>query len=137
MAQALRAKLNALTREYLDFSALTRNNDIFGVSKEDEEEDEDAEDPKIRSNMFSFKFYLHLDSLVRSRSLELPGFGTSLVPVLDLANHSHSANAVYVLDEEQGVISLVESGETAIAKGGQICIKFVVPSSGLLTVQKC
>jgi hypothetical protein len=51
--------------------------------------------------------YIHLDSLVRSRSLEIPGSGTCMVPIVDLANHGGDAtNAVFWVDEHTGSVEL-------------------------------
>lgn len=47
------------------------------------------------SNLVHLKDWYLVDSWFRSRALELPRSGLSLVPCLDMANHSRNANAYY------------------------------------------
>ena len=48
-----------------------------------------------------------LDAWYRSRSLELPNAGESMVPCLDMANHAASANAYYEQNSDNSVTLLL------------------------------
>jgi hypothetical protein len=54
-----------------------------------------------------FPDWVLLDAWYRSRSLELPKAGESMVPCLDLANHSFSANAYYEQNSNDSVTLLL------------------------------
>ncbi|ETS82245.1 hypothetical protein PFICI_07247 [Pestalotiopsis fici W106-1] len=49
--------------------------------------------------------WIYLDALYRSRTLELPRSGESMVPILDMVNHSADANA-YFDETEDGEVRL-------------------------------
>ncbi|RPA84577.1 SET domain-containing protein [Ascobolus immersus RN42] len=93
----LSAKLVTLGRECADAVSATVNAglDIFYPEADS------------ASKELTLDEYVHLDSLVRSRSLEIPGSGTCMVPIIDLANHGgDSANAVFWVDEHTGAVEL-------------------------------
>ena len=54
--------------------------------------------------------WVWLDALFRSRSLELPRSGESLVPCLDLVNHSHQHTAYFEENDDHGVALLLRDG---------------------------
>jgi hypothetical protein len=56
------------------------------------------------------KDWIILDSWYRSRCLELPVAGESMVPVLDMANHSTDANCHYQQSSNGNVILLLRPG---------------------------
>lgn len=51
-----------------------------------------------------------VDAWYRSRVLELPSSGPSLVPCIDMANHSNDANAYYEENTEDEVVLLLRPG---------------------------
>lgn len=64
-----------------------------------------------------------VDAWYRSRVLELPRSGTSLVPCLDMANHSSQANAYY--DEtSEGEVVLLLRPESHIDAGEEVTISY-------------
>lgn len=64
-----------------------------------------------------------VDAWYRSRVLELPNSGPSLVPCIDMANHSNNANAYYEENSEDEVILLLRPGSN-VEKGGEITISY-------------
>ncbi|KAH8202841.1 hypothetical protein TruAng_003004 [Truncatella angustata] len=56
--------------------------------------------------------WVYFDALYRSRSLELPKSGESMVPVLDMINHSSHANAYFDENNEGEVRLLIRKGHT-------------------------
>lgn len=92
LERPLAAKLLSLGREHADAISVTTNADLdifYGGEGE-----------------LSLAEYIHLDTLVRSRSLEVPGSGTCLVPIIDLANHDDSANAYFCYFHETTFYSI-------------------------------
>ncbi|KAM0273935.1 hypothetical protein ACHAQH_008106 [Verticillium albo-atrum] len=72
-----------------------------------------------------------VDAWYRSRSLELPSAGVSMVPVLDLANHAPAANAYYEESEkrESDVELLLRPG-SAVSAGDEVTISYGAGKSG-------
>ncbi|KAK5657346.1 hypothetical protein OQA88_3411 [Cercophora sp. LCS_1] len=66
--------------------------------------------------------YLRLDALYRSRCLELPRSGESLVPCIDMLNHSSSATAYY--DETSSSVDLHLRPGSVIKAGNEITISY-------------
>lgn len=64
-----------------------------------------------------------LDAIYRSRSLELPSSGESMVPCLDLANHSTQATARFE-EVSQDQVTLVLRDGLGISKGQEITIDY-------------
>lgn len=96
----LTAKFLSLGREQADVVSATvaEGLDIFYP---------DQEGASPGSKELTLEEYIHLDTLVRSRSLEIPGSGTCLVPIVDLANHGgDAANAMFWVDEHTGAVEL-------------------------------
>lgn len=75
------------------------------------------------SNSVCLRDWHLVDSWFRSRALELPRSGLSLVPCLDMANHHDDANAYY--DETaQGQVLLLRRPGHAINPGDEITISY-------------
>ncbi|KAF3013997.1 hypothetical protein E8E14_008977 [Neopestalotiopsis sp. 37M] len=80
--------------------------------------------------------WVYLDALYRSRSLELPKSGESMVPILDMVNHSANANAYFDETEDGEVKLLVRRGHTIKAptlgtgSGEEITIDYGQGKSG-------
>lgn len=75
------------------------------------------------SNLVQLKDWYLVDSWFRSRALELPRSGLSLVPCLDMANHRQNANAYY--DETaQGQVLLLHRPGHAVNRGDEITINY-------------
>lgn len=70
-----------------------------------------------------FLDWITLDSLYRSRCLELPTIGEALVPVLDMVNHSYEANAIYEQTSNKGV-SLLLKPSIQLDQGSEITISY-------------
>ncbi|KAJ0148276.1 hypothetical protein HZ326_9080 [Fusarium oxysporum f. sp. albedinis] len=64
-----------------------------------------------------------VDAWYRSRCLELPRSGHAMVPVLDMANHSHSQTAYYDEDGEDNVVLLSRPG-MEISIGDEVTISY-------------
>jgi hypothetical protein len=109
---ALEAKLKSLQKEYDYLRAATE--DIAWCSKYWW----DAED-----GLLSFDDWLHVDSMYRSRALEFPGIGDSMVPCIDMANHaSNDATAALYETDGQGNAILLIRDHFNLNEGDEITI---------------
>ncbi|GAW17112.1 hypothetical protein ANO14919_065620 [Xylariales sp. No.14919] len=94
LESAISAKLGALTREFNRLqdatTSLARWNELIEVNES-----------------ITLRDWILLDALYRSRSLDLPGSGESMVPCLDLVNHSNPATAYFEENPEGGVVLLL------------------------------
>lgn len=71
----------------------------------------------------SLRDWVRLDALYRSRSLELPKSGESMVPCIDMINHSHNFSAFY--DEtEAGDVALMLRPGAALEEGQEVTISY-------------
>ncbi|KAF8545520.1 hypothetical protein BDD12DRAFT_721716 [Trichophaea hybrida] len=68
--------------------------------------------------------WIHVDSLFRSRSLELPSHGTSLVPILDFANHAEDANAFFAVNDEGEATLDLRPGIPPLKDGDEVTIDY-------------
>jgi hypothetical protein len=68
--------------------------------------------------------WIHVDSLFRSRSLELPSHGTSLVPILDFANHAEDANAFFAVNDAGEVTLDLRPGIPLPKDGDEVTIDY-------------
>jgi hypothetical protein len=75
-----------------------------------------------RSDMPSAVDWARLDAWFRSRSLEIPGAGTCLVPVLDMINHAAAPNSSYEVTPE-GVHLVLRPGFT-LDVGDEVTISY-------------
>jgi hypothetical protein len=71
----------------------------------------------------NFFDWILLDAWYRSRSLELPTAGESMVPCLDMANHSFSANAYYEQNSDNSVTLLLRP-DVKLEKGAEVTISY-------------
>jgi hypothetical protein len=65
-----------------------------------------------------------LDAWFRSRSLELPNCGESMVPCLDMANHSSAADAYYEQLSSDNSVSLLLNPDIELDAGSEITISY-------------
>lgn len=75
------------------------------------------------SDSIHFTDWIRLDALYRSRCLELPKLGESMVPCVDMINHSARPSAYYEENSQDEVILLLKPG-TSIAEGEEITISY-------------
>ena len=75
------------------------------------------------SGSVSFTDWIRLDALYRSRCLELPRSGESMVPCIDMLNHSASPSAYYEENAKDEVILLPRPGIT-VSKDAEITISY-------------
>lgn len=71
----------------------------------------------------SFTHWIRLDALYRSRCLELPRSGESMVPCVDMVNHSATPSAYYEENAKDEVVLLPRPGRD-ISKGDEITISY-------------
>jgi hypothetical protein len=107
---AVTAKLTALTSEF-DFVFDKSCNMPFWYSVLWETEPRRVQD------------WIMLDAWYRSRCLELPRSGVSMVPYLDMVNHSSEPTAYYDEDINDDVVLLLRPG-MSIGKGEEITISY-------------
>ncbi|KAI0024234.1 hypothetical protein F4780DRAFT_768886 [Xylariomycetidae sp. FL0641] len=107
---AVSAKLTALTKEFDDLKVRVAElpfwNELLCIDE-----------------AVTIRDWVWLDALYRSRSLELPRSGESMVPCLDMANHSGGATAYY--DETTtNEITLLLHENCKVAQGSEITINY-------------
>ena len=110
LRRAVTAKLSSLTAE-LDYVFDKSCNMPFWYSVLWETEPRRVQD------------WIMLDAWYRSRCLELPRSGVSMVPYLDLVNHSKHATAYYDEDAMDEVVLKLRPG-VSVAKGEEITISY-------------
>lgn len=110
LRSAVNAKLSSLTSEF-DFVFDKSCNMPFWYSVLWETEPRTVQD------------WIKLDAWYRSRCLELPRSGVSMVPYLDMVNHSSKPTAYYDEDSKDEVVLLPRPG-TTVAKGEEITISY-------------
>lgn len=71
----------------------------------------------------SFTDWIRLDALYRSRCLELPRSGESMVPCIDMLNHSAAPSAYYEENPKDEVVLLPRPG-VRVAQGDEITISY-------------
>ncbi|KAK6332900.1 hypothetical protein TWF696_002919 [Orbilia brochopaga] len=102
---AVNAKLAALDAEFNAFKLATQNISWCRKVWWDE-------------NRLTFLDWLDCDAWLRSRVLQLPDLGLSMIPFLDFCNHRSFPNSFYDLDDDGNVIlihSLCALGQTSQA----------------------
>jgi hypothetical protein len=70
-----------------------------------------------------FTDWIRLDALYRSRCLELPRSGESMVPCIDMINHSANPSAYYDENPEDEVVLMLRPG-IDLSKGDEITISY-------------
>ncbi|CAG8982601.1 hypothetical protein HYALB_00008093 [Hymenoscyphus albidus] len=91
---ALAAKMSVLTREFEELREATES--IAWCYK-----------CWWQNSTLNIEDWVLLDAWFRSRSLELPNSGESMVPCMDMANHSSKANSYYEQTTNGGVVLLL------------------------------
>ncbi|KAK3327526.1 hypothetical protein B0T19DRAFT_165293 [Cercophora scortea] len=76
-----------------------------------------------QSRAVSLRDWILLDALYRSRCLELPTSGESMVPCIDMVNHSTSPNAFYDENGKDETVLLLRPGITMSA-GDEVTISY-------------
>jgi hypothetical protein len=71
----------------------------------------------------SLRDWIRLDALYRSRCLELPKSGESMVPCIDMVNHAHNPTAYYDENSKSEVTLLLRPGVT-VSKGQEVTISY-------------
>jgi hypothetical protein len=72
---------------------------------------------------FRLVTWIILDALYRSRCLELPRSGTSMVPCIDMANHSANPTAYYEENSKNEIVLLLRP-DVRLAKGEEVTISY-------------
>ncbi|KAK7533396.1 hypothetical protein BKA81DRAFT_435333 [Phyllosticta paracitricarpa] len=111
---AVEAKLKSLNKEYEKLHKLTESvawcnddwwyDDTYGLTFDD---------------------WLQVDAMYRSRALEFPGIGDSMVPCIDMANHASGDDtaALYEVDPKGNAVLLLREGKT-VNKGEEVTITY-------------
>ncbi|KAK4225327.1 hypothetical protein QBC38DRAFT_368954 [Podospora fimiseda] len=71
----------------------------------------------------SFQDWIRLDAIYRSRCLQLPRSGESMVPCIDMINHSAAPSAYYDENSNDQVLLLLRPG-TSISQGDEVTISY-------------
>lgn len=107
---AVSAKLSVLTKEFDSIKAKAESiplwYEIFSIDES-----------------ITVRDWVWLDALYRSRSLELPISGESLVPCLDLANHAHQHTAYFEENDKDEVVLLLRDGVN-VSPGTEVTINY-------------
>ncbi|KAI0202022.1 hypothetical protein F4808DRAFT_92350 [Astrocystis sublimbata] len=107
---AVSAKLGALEREFTRIREVTKNlprwNELLEVDE-----------------AVGLNDWILLDALYRSRSLALPKSGESMVPCLDLVNHSNPATAYFEETPGDDVVLIAFKG-TKVSKQSELTINY-------------
>lgn len=111
---ALDAKLKSLDREFTSFQKSTASIDWCQDVWWD-----------VETGNLSFDDWKQVDALYRSRALDLPGTGHSMVPCIDMANHSsgESTSALYDTDSNGNAILVLREGKT-MEEGEEVTITY-------------
>ncbi len=111
---ALEAKLKSLDRE---FTLLRDTTSSISWCQQRWWDDE--------TGALSFNDWKQVDAMYRSRALDLPGTGHSMVPFIDMANHASGDDtvALYETDENGNAVLLLRDGKS-IAVGEEITITY-------------
>lgn len=111
---ALNAKLNSLDREFTLLKEKTSSIDWCQKCWWDAD-----------SGTLTFHDWKNIDAMYRSRALDLPGTGHSMVPCIDMANHASgdSTSALYETDSDGNVI-LVLRDNKGLAPNDEVTITY-------------
>jgi hypothetical protein len=111
LESAVSAKLKALSAEFDAFKAATEELPWARAAWWD-------------AGNLTLEDWVHADCLFRSRSLDIPGHGAAMVPVLDFANHSDTANAYFAVSEQDGSVELRLRPGAKLGKKNEITIDY-------------
>ncbi|ROV89070.1 hypothetical protein VPNG_10069 [Cytospora leucostoma] len=107
---ALNAKMMALAHEFDELREKSSDLAFWNVAFWD-------------SGLVHLTDWYLVDAWYRSRVLELPRSGPSLVPCIDMANHSKDANAYYEQNSRDEVLLLLLSGSD-VKEGDEVTISY-------------
>ena len=110
LESALDAKMLALTHEFDEMRERSSDIECWNAAF-------------WEGGLIHLKDWFLVDAWYRSRVLELPRSGPSLVPCIDMANHSYDANAYYEENVKDEVILLLRPGSN-IEEGTEITISY-------------
>jgi hypothetical protein len=112
---AVEAKLKSLHKEYENFQSATEQIPWCQKHWWDEED-----------GLLSFDDWMQVDAMYRSRALEFPGIGDSMVPCIDMANHAanEATAALYETDGRGNGVLLLRDGVN-LNEGDEITITYV------------
>ncbi|PHH50022.1 SET domain-containing protein 8 [Ceratocystis fimbriata CBS 114723] len=112
LAEPVQAKLNVLEHEYDRLVQISQ--DLLFL-----------QDISFSPAGIALRDWQLADAWFRSRALEIPGLGTCMVPVLDMANHNATNhNAYWDRESATGDVVLMLRPGAAVAKGEEICINY-------------
>ncbi len=107
---ALNAKMATLLREFEKLKEVTNDISWCKISWWEEQS-------------FTIRDWILVDAWYRSRALELPLAGESMVPCIDMVNHSHQANAYYEQTSNESA-SLLLRPDIELDTGSEITISY-------------
>lgn len=107
---ALNAKMLALTSEFEELRDKSSEIECWGAAFWD-------------NDSVRLEDWLLVDAWYRSRVLELPRSGPSLVPCIDMVNHSTAANAYYDENGDDDVVLLLRPGAD-VKEGEEVNISY-------------
>jgi len=112
LAPATEAKLRSLNREYEMVKSATESIPWCQKIWWD-----------VEGGLVSFDDWMQVDAMYRSRALEFPGIGDSMVPVIDMANHAsgQGTGALYEADEMGNGLLLLRDSKT-LQEGEEVTI---------------
>lgn len=110
LESALNAKMTSLALEFDEMRETSSNIECWNAAFWD-------------SRLVHLTDWYLVDAWYRSRVLELPKSGPSLVPCIDMANHSNDANAYYDENSEDEVLLLLRPG-SIVKDGGEVTISY-------------
>ncbi|KAL5604917.1 hypothetical protein BROUX41_001753 [Berkeleyomyces rouxiae] len=112
LAEPVQAKLNVLEHEYDRLVEISKDLDFL-------------QDLSFSPAGISLRDWQLADAWYRSRALEIPGLGTCMVPVLDMANHNATANNAYwERDATTNDVILALRPGASVEKGSEIFINY-------------
>lgn len=111
---ALNAKLDSLDREFTFLKEKTSSIDWCQRCWWDAD-----------SGILTFHDWKTVDAMYRSRALDLPGTGHSMVPCIDMANHTSgdSTSALYETDNDGNAVLLLREGKR-LASNDEVTITY-------------
>lgn len=111
---ALEAKLNSLDREFGEFRSATSSIAWCQRTWWD-----------INTGTLCFEDWKLIDAMYRSRALDLPGTGHSMIPCLDNANHASGENTIslYETDLDGDAILILRDGKD-LERGDEVTITY-------------
>jgi len=132
------AKLELLTREFKLIQERTRDLPFWrNLLQPKGDKDNSTQSSGIDVNgvtstkttsILTLRDWIRIDALFRSRSFDLPQSGESLVPLLDLANHSSSEahKAIFQQDKSTRTVTLIlwNDDYASVAPGEEVTISY-------------